>query len=191
MKRIATAAFMILFGGMNGYAQFGGAARQRLPVDYRVPVSAGEISDRLVDIRLGDITLQAIDFRSQTARLQLGFDLTNRVLPLRIKDFDYRLSLFDRPAIQGNYDGTLKLGGKTPSRINLPVEVSLRAIPETLWSAFSNRGLIRYQLDSGFTLPLLIMEKRVDKSFSGQVPVRSLVDAASILRARALPRILG
>jgi hypothetical protein len=53
-----------------------------------------------------------------------------------------------------------------------------------VWSAFSNRGQVRYDLETGFTLPLYLFERRFDKSFSGEVPLRSLVDAASILRAR-------
>jgi hypothetical protein len=64
--------------------------------------------------------------------------------------------------------------------------MNLRSIPGVLWSAFSNRGRVKYQLDAGFTLPLFVMEKRFDQSFSGEVPLRSLVDAASLLRARRL-----
>jgi hypothetical protein len=66
----------------------------------------------------------------------------------------------------------------------LPVVVNLRSIPNVVWSAFSNRGQVQYELDTGFTLPLYVFERRFDKSFSGEVPLRSLVDAASILRAQ-------
>jgi hypothetical protein len=70
--------------------------------------------------------------------------------------------------------------------VNLPLTVHLRSIPNVVWSAFTNRGRLRYELDSAFTLPLFITEKRFDQNFSGEVPLRSLVDAASILRARRL-----
>jgi len=43
---------------------------------------------------------------------------------------------------------------------------------------------LSYDLESAFTLPLFITEKRFDQSFSGEVPLRSVVDAASIVRAR-------
>jgi hypothetical protein len=104
-------------------------------------------------------------------------------VPVSLKDFDYSLRLFDQQLIEGRHDGTLKVGGKRGSRVNLPVVVSLRSIPGIVWSAFSNRGQVRYELDAGFTLPLFVMEKRFDQSFAGEVPLRSLVDAASILRA--------
>ncbi|MGH9942415.1 MAG: hypothetical protein ACRD9R_08670 [Pyrinomonadaceae bacterium] len=42
---------------------------------------------------------------------------------------------------------------------------------------------MRYQLDAGFTLPLFVFEQRIDRSFNGEVPLKSVVDAASILRA--------
>lgn len=144
------------------------------------------VSDRLIDIKVSEITLEAIDFRDQTAHLNLGLDVSNRLLPVRLKDFEYRLSLFDQQTIEGRYDGTMKVGGRSASRINLPVVVNLRSIPGVMWSAFSNRGQVSYELDTGFTLPLYVFEKRVDKSFSGEVPLRSLVDAASILRARGM-----
>ena len=146
--------------------------------------SADRFGDKLIDISVGEITLESIDFRDQTARMSIGLDVSNSFVPIKLKDFDYRLSLFDLPAIEGNYNGTMKIGGKKASRINLPVVVNLRSIPGVVWSAFSNRGQVRYQLDTGFTVPLFIMNKRFDQSFAGEVPLRSLVDAATIFRAR-------
>ncbi|MGH9942416.1 MAG: hypothetical protein ACRD9R_08675 [Pyrinomonadaceae bacterium] len=50
-------------------------------------------------------------------------------VPAPLKDFDYRLSLFEQEVISGNLDGTSKIGGRRGSRFNLPVVVSLRSIP--------------------------------------------------------------
>jgi hypothetical protein len=143
----------------------------------------GKLND-LIDIDVSDVTLEAIDFRDQTARLSVGLDITNPYIPVKLKDFDYRLSLFDQTTIEGRHDGTMKLGGRNGAHINLPVTIHLRSIPGVLWNAFSNRGNVRYQLDTGFSVPLLFFNKRMDKSFAGEVPLKSLVDAASILRAR-------
>lgn len=145
--------------------------------------AAGRIGSDMVNLRVSEITLESVDFRDQTARLSLGLDATTP-LPVSLKDFDYRLSLFDSELIEGRQDGTFKIGGRRGSRVDLPVVVNLRSIPSVIWNAFSNRGQVRYQLDTAFTLPLLIFEKRFDKSFDGEVPLRSLVDAATILRAR-------
>jgi hypothetical protein len=148
--------------------------------------SAEKYGDKLLSIDVSEITLESIDFRDQTARLSVGLDVSNRLVPISLKDFDYRLRLYGLDVIEGNYDGVMKIGGKRPSRIELPVAVSLRSIPAVVWSAFSNRGRLRFDLDTAFTVPLFLFEKRFDKSFSGEVPLRSLVDAASILRARRL-----
>ena len=145
--------------------------------------TAGRIGSDMVNLRVSEITLESVDFRDQTARLSLGLDATTP-LPVSLKDFDYRLSLFDSEIIEGRQDGSFKIGGRRGSRVDLPVVVNLRSIPSVIWNAFSNRGQVRYQLDTAFTLPLLIFEKRFDKSFDGEVPLRSLVDAATILRAR-------
>ena len=145
--------------------------------------SAKNWGGKLVDIKLGELTLESIDFRDQTARLNLGLDVSNGLLPVTLKDFDYRLRLAGQDAIEGTYDGALKIGGRRSSRVNLPVVVHLRSIPGVVWSAFRNRGRVGYDLDTGFTLPLFVTEKRFDQSFSGEVPLRTLVDAASILRA--------
>ena len=147
---------------------------------------ADRLGDKLVDINVGEITLEAIDFRDQTARMNVALDISNSLMPIKLKDFEYRLSLFNQQTIEGSYNGTMKIGGRKPSRINLPVVLNLRSIPGVVWSAFSNRGQVRYQLDAGFTVPLFIMNKRFDQSFAGEVPLKSLVDAASILRARRL-----
>ena len=139
-----------------------------------------------VQIKVGEITLESIDFRNQTASLNVGLDIANGFVPVSLKDFDYRLRLADRDVIEGTHHGTLKVGGRRASRVNLPLTVHLRSIPGVVWSAFTNRGQLRYDLDSAFTLPLFITEKRFDQSFSGEVPLRSLVDAASIVRARGI-----
>jgi hypothetical protein len=144
------------------------------------------LGGRMVDIQVGEITLESIDFRDQTARLSVGLDIKNGLLPVSLKDFDYNLRLFDQQFIQGRHEGTLKVGGRKLSRVNLPLVVNLRSIPNMVWSAFSNRGQVRYEMDTAFTLPLFIMERRFDQSFSGEVPLRSLVDTASILRASRL-----
>lgn len=139
-----------------------------------------------VQLKVGEITLESIDFRTQTANLTVGFDIANGLIPVNLKDFDYRLRLADRDLIEGSHYGTLKIGGRRSSRVNLPVTVQLRSIPSVVWSAFTNRGRLRYDLDSAFTLPLFVTEKRFDQSFSGEVPLRSLVDAASVFRGRQL-----
>jgi hypothetical protein len=156
------------------------AAQMRLP-------DLGRIGDAVnVKLKVGEITLESIDFRNQTANLNVGLDVANGLIPVSLKDFDYRLRLGDRDLIEGSHDGTLKVGGRKASRVNLPVTVHLRSIPGVVWSAFTNRGRLSYELDSAFTLPLFITEKRFDQNFSGEVPLRSLVDAASILRARGM-----
>jgi hypothetical protein len=154
----------------------------------------GDLGDKLsnfIDVDVSDVTLEAIDFRDQTARLSVGLDITNPYVPVRLKDFDYRLSLFGSTAIEGRHGGTMKLGGRNGAHVQLPVTLHLRSIPGVLWNAFSNRGNVRYQLDTGFSVPLLFFSKRVDKSFDGEVPLKSLVDAASILRARNMGGVRG
>src|SRR5688572_2482734 len=176
---LAAAAF-VLFA-------FASASAQRRWPDLGGVRDIGRIGDAVnVQVKVGEITLESIDFRSQTASLNVGLDIANGFIPVSLKDFDYRLRLADRDVIEGIHHGTLKVGGRRASRVNLPLTVHLRSIPEVVWSAFTNRGRLRYDLDSAFTLPLFITEKRFDQSFSGEVPLRSLVDAASIIRARGV-----
>ena len=147
-----------------------------------------DVGSRLVKMKVGEIVLERIDFRNQTAQMSLAVDVSNTFVPVNLKDFDYRLNLYNSELIEGNY-GDLRLNGNRPTRLNLPVTVNLRSIPNVVWQAFKNRGQIRYQLDTGFTLPLYFTEKRFDKSFDGEVPLKSLVDAASILRASQLSNL--
>ena len=156
----------------------GSAAAQR-------PLPGDDYTDKLVSVSVREVVLEAIDFRDQTARMSIALDVKNP-LPLKLKDFDYRLRLFGLEAISGDYDGEMKLGGKRPLRINLPVRLNLRAIPQIVWSAFRNGGQLKFDLDTAFTLPLFVIEKRFDKKFSGDVPLKSLVDAATLLRASHL-----
>ena len=174
------------------YGNFG-AARALAALLFVTALAAGaqaqgrgqveRLGGRLVDIKVGELTLESIDFRDQTARLSLGLDISNGLLPVTLKDFDYRLRLGGHETIEGVHDGALKIGGRRSSRVNLPVVVHLRSIPGAVWSAFRNHGRVAYDLDAGFTLPLFVTEQRFDRTFSGEVPLRTLVDAASILRA--------
>ena len=152
-----------------------GAQAQRIPVE--------SLGGRLVKFKVGELTLESVDFRDQTARLNLGLDVSNGLLPVSLKDFDYRLRLNGEETISGVHDGELRVGGRRASRVNLPVTVHLRSIPSAVWSAFRNRGRVQYELDTAFTLPLFVTERRFDQNFSGEVPLRTLVDAATILRA--------
>ena len=138
---------------------------------------------KLVDVKVGELTLESIDFRDQTARLSLGLEVSNGLVPVTLKDFDYNLRLAGQDTISGTHDGSLKIGGRNRSRVNLPLTVHLRSIPNVVWSAFRNQGRIEYELDSAFTVPLFVTERRFDQSFAGEVPLRSLVDAATIVRA--------
>jgi hypothetical protein len=167
-RALAVALFVVAFAA-------GAQAQGRSPVE--------RWGGKLVDIKVGELTLESIDFREQTARLSLGLDVANGLVPVTLKDFDYRLRLAGQDAIEGTHYGDLKIGGRKGSRVNLPLTVHLRSIPNVVWSAFRNQGRIDYELDSGFTVPLFITEKRFDQSFAGEVPLRSLVDAASIIRA--------
>ena len=166
------------------FVTFGSASEAS--AQFRLP-DLGRIGEAVnVQVKLGEITLESIDFRNQTASLNLGLDVANGLLPVSLKDFDYRLRLGDRDLIEGSHQGSLRVGGRRASRVNLPVTVHLRSIPGVVWSAFTNRGRLSYELDSAFTLPLFVTEKRFDQNFSGEVPLRSVVDAASILRARRM-----
>ena len=169
-----------------GIVVVGNVAAVQTQAQMRLP-DLGRIGDAVnVQVKVGEITLESIDFRNQTANLTVGFDVANGLIPVNLKDFDYRLRLADKDVIDGSHTGTMKIGGRRASRVNLPVTVHLRSIPNIVWSAFTNRGRLRYDLDSAFTLPLFVTEKRFDQSFSGEVPLKSLVDAASILRARRI-----
>lgn len=146
-----------------------------------------DVSSRLVKMNVAEITLETINFRNQTANLSVAVDVSKTLIPVSLKDFDYRLNLYNSEILEGNY-GDLRLNGNRATRLNLPVTVNLGSIPGVVWQAFRNRGSIRYQLDAGFTLPLYVTEKRFDKTFAGEVPLKSLVDAASILRASQFGR---
>lgn len=191
MRRLKT-VFSVLAVALALLAFSSSAAAQRRG---SILGGLGDKLDGLIDVDVSDVTLEAIDFRDQTARLSVGLDITNPYVPVRLKDFDYRLRLFNQTTIEGNHAGTMKLGGRNGAHVDLPITLHLRAIPGILWNAFSNRGNVRYQLDTGFTVPLLFFNKRMDKSFDGEVPLKSLVDAASILRARNMGggggRVLG
>ena len=171
-------------GGVLAVALFAFASAPATQAQRRLP-DLGRIGESVgVQVRVGEITLESVDFRDQTARLNVGLDIANGFIPVSLKDFDYALRLADRDVIEGTYFGKLKIGGRKASRVNLPLTVNLRSIPSVVWSAFTNRGRVRYDLDAAFTVPLFVTEKRFDQSLSGEVPLRSLVDAASILRAR-------
>lgn len=181
MRRIVAgykAAFVALAFALFVGASASPASAQRIPVE--------RLGGKLVKLKVGEITLESIDFRDQTARLSLGLDVSNGLLPVTLKDFDYSLRLNGHDTISGVHDGALKVGGRGSSRVNLPVTVHLRSIPGAVWSAFRNRGRVQYDLDTAFTLPLFVTERRFDQTLSGEVPLRTLVDAAAILRAGRL-----
>lgn len=187
MKNLISKNLKMIFAGLAiifvaSFSAPEASAQRRLPNLGNINI--GNVGN-MVKMKVGEITLERIDFRRQTADLSIGLEIGNTFIPVNLKDFDYRVSLYNSDFIEGNY-GNLKLNGSRPTQLKLPVTVNLRSIPQVIWQAFKNRGRINYELDTGFTLPLYVTEKRFDKSFSGEVPLKSLVDAASILRASQL-----
>src|ERR1044071_4622329 len=79
---------------------------------------------KLLDVKAGEVTLESIGCRDQTARLSLGLE-TNSLVPVTLKDFDYSLRLAGQDAIEGTYGGALKIGGRRSSRVNLPIVVQI------------------------------------------------------------------
>ncbi len=140
---------------------------------------------KIIGIKVNEVVLEAINFQERTARMSLALSISNPI-PVRLKDFQFDLRLFRMDAISGDYAGEMKVGGKRPVLVNLPFTVNLRSIPKVVWSAFRNKGRLQFDLDTAFTLPLLVFEKRFEKSLSGEIPLKSLVDAASLLRASRL-----
>ncbi|HXG94060.1 MAG TPA: hypothetical protein VNN73_17080, partial [Blastocatellia bacterium] len=110
-KRIAAVAFALALT-LSIFAS-------STPAQSRRP-ARGLDAGRLINISLREVTLQSIDFRDQTARMNLALEITNALLPLSLKDFDYRLRLYGLDTIEGSYDGVMKLGGRNGSRVNLP-----------------------------------------------------------------------
>lgn len=181
MKKLnAVYSFVLMLAAVFAFSAHDAAAQssRRLP-----NINIGSLGKNAVKVKLGEVTLQRINFRDQTADLSIGFDISNSFIPVSLKDFDYSLSFFNNEVISGQYDGVLKLNGRRSTRVEMPVTVNLRSIPGVVWSAFRNRGNLSYDLETGFTLPLVVTEKRFDLNTSGEVPVKTLVDAASILRA--------
>ncbi|HEY0083024.1 MAG TPA: hypothetical protein VGB61_09560, partial [Pyrinomonadaceae bacterium] len=118
-KLIAARVRLVLPLVLVAVCATGAAAQNRRSTD--------RLGNELVSMKLNEITLEAIDFRDQTARLNLGLDISTPI-PVSLKDFDYRLSLFDQNVIEGSYGGSMKLGGRRGAQFNLPVVVNLRSI---------------------------------------------------------------
>src|SRR3712207_9181630 len=49
-------------------------------------VDVGRLGGSLVKLKVGELTLESIDFRDQTARLSLGLDVSNGLVPVTLKD---------------------------------------------------------------------------------------------------------
>ena len=56
--------------------------------------STDRYSDKLISINVAEIVLEAINFRDQTARMNIALDITNALIPISLKDFEYRLRLY-------------------------------------------------------------------------------------------------
>src|SRR5688572_30957971 len=109
---------LLVLGGlavlMFGIIVSEASAQIRLPDlgQVRLP-DLGRVGDAMnVQLKVEEITLESINFRDQTANLNVGFNVANGLIPVRLKDFDYRLRLGDQDLIEGSHNGTLKVGGR-------------------------------------------------------------------------------
>ena len=158
---------------------------------FEVPAaSAAQTQDaRKPDVELQGLELKGVDLSNKTADVLFSVAVKNPGPAFKLKDLTYRLKLNDYQAAEGKYEKEVEVAASGETVVELPFTFDLTKIPGVAWNAMTESFILRYELETEFTVPLFASLKHTQKtSFKGDFP---LGDVLTSLPGRLKEKLFG
>lgn len=121
---------------------------------------------------LQGIAFKGFDLLKQTAEVSASVEVKNLSGGFKLSDVQYRLKLNENQVAEGRYEKELEIPASGEVVLELPFTVDMTAIPGVAWNTISDSFILRYELETEFTVPLFAALKHTQKSsFKGDLPL--------------------
>lgn len=146
----------------------------------RSAVAASSSNDKKPDVKLKSIALNRVDWINQAADATVSVEINNPGSEFKVKDVSYRLKLNGQVAAEGKYKNEVKVPAASSVTMNLPITVSLSALPAITWSTVIEGLKLNYELDAEFTIPVFaFFNHKVKTTLSGEFTSESILSSLS------------
>ena len=129
-------------------------------------------------VELKSVKVNGADLQKRTADATVSVEITNPHGGFRIKDVKYRLKVNGEQAAEGKYISEIRVPEGATVTIDVPLTVSLAALPSVGWSTLIDGFMLRYEIETEFTVPVfMFINRKVKTIFTGEMPVKNLLSA--------------
>ncbi len=130
-------------------------------------------------VEMKRVKINRVDLPNRTADVTVSVEIENPGSSFRVKDVKYKLKLNGEEAAAGKYKQEIKVPSASTVTIDVPLTVNLIALPVAAFGAVSEGFVLRYELETEFTVPIFAFYNRKVKSvFAGDMPLAGLLSAA-------------
>jgi LEA14-like dessication related protein len=132
------------------------------------------------DVKLKNFALNQVDWSKYVAGATISVEIDNPGPEFKVKDVSYRLKLNGQVAAEGKYKNQVKVPAASSVTIDLPITVSLSALPAVTWSTVTEGLKLSYEFDAEFTMPVFaFFNHKVKTAFTGELTPESVMSALS------------
>lgn len=132
-------------------------------------------------VHLKGVSVEGIDWNNRSAKTTLSIAIDNPGPAFKLRDLSYRLKLNDAQAAEGRYDPPIEVPAQATATFELPCNVDLSALPGVAWAIITGGFDVHYELETEFTVPLVMLNPRIKTSVGGDL---SLVETVGGWTAR-------
>jgi LEA14-like dessication related protein len=146
----------------------------------RPAIAASPADNKKPDVKLKNIALNRVDWNNQTADATITVEIDNPGSEFKVKDVSYHLKLNGQVAAKGKYKNEVKVPAAASVTIDLPITLSLSALPAVTWSTVTEGMKLSYEFDAEFTVPVFaFFNHKVKTAFTGELTPGSVMSSLS------------
>lgn len=129
-------------------------------------------------VELKSVKVNGVDIQKRTADATVSVEIANPQGGFKIKDVKYRLKVNGEYAAEGKYINEIHVPEGATVTIDVPLTVSLTALPAIGWNTLTDGFMLRYEIETEFTVPVfMFITRKVKTTFTGEMPVKNLLSS--------------
>ncbi len=128
------------------------------------------VEDKKPTFELKSLAFKSFDLSNKTAHGMASVAVKNPYGAFKLADVKYKLKLNDQEVAEGKYEKELEIPASVEVTLELPFTVDITSIPGVAWNTITDSLILRYELETEFTVPLFAALKHTQKSsFKGDL----------------------
>lgn len=128
--------------------------------------------DKKRRVELKQVTINRLDLLQRRVEATVRVEIKNPGSSFKINSVSYRLKLNGTDAAEGKYKKKINVPAASTITLDVPISVSLVALPAIAMGASPAGFKLRYELWTEFTVPVMIFfSRKVKTTITGDLPL--------------------